>query len=299
VEQALAAGHYVTAIVRDPARLPQSDHPRLEPVIADALDPDAIEGVLAGQDAVISALGPRPGGGCVCSDGARAIITAMRITEIRRLVVVTASGHIVDEGDGLASKFVVKPLLRRFLREGFADFARTDELVRTSGLDWTIMRPPRLTDGARRTYRTAIDRNVRGGITIARADLADATLAALTDPAIIALSLLTATALLLVCTVGYLTFLRPADHPPAAACATPGRRPRRRSEHRDQPQTRRLQRRHQKDRHPNPDRLPPRTPAEKAQPDAVRLQRPAGLHRRGPALPARPQLGRDRPRGRP
>ncbi|NUR87128.1 MAG: NAD(P)H-binding protein, partial [Nonomuraea sp.] len=86
---------------------------------------------------------------------------------------------------GPASRLLVKPMLRRFLREGFADFARTDEAVRASGLDWTIMRPPRLTDGARRAYRTAVDRNVRGGVTIARADLADAVLAALADPATI------------------------------------------------------------------------------------------------------------------
>jgi putative NADH-flavin reductase len=190
VDQALEAGHHITAVVRDPARLWQAGHPRLEVVKAvvqaDLQHLDAITKAVKGQDVVVSALGPRGKDDItVCSDGARAIITAMRITDIRRLVVVTAGGHIVDEGDGLASKLVVKPLLRRFLREGFADFARTDELVRTSGLDWTIMRPPRLTDGARRTYRTAIDRNVRGGITIARADLADATLAALTDPATI------------------------------------------------------------------------------------------------------------------
>jgi putative NADH-flavin reductase len=186
VDQALAAGHHVTAVVRDAARLSQAGHPRLEPVVADAMDAEAIVSSVTGRDAVVSALGPRPGaGGSVCSDGARAIITAMRAAGTRRLIVVTASGHIVDDGDGPASRFVVKPLLRRFLREGFADFARTDEAVSGSGLDWTIMRPPRLTDGARRSYRTALDRNVRGGITISRADLAHAVLAALADPAAI------------------------------------------------------------------------------------------------------------------
>ncbi|GAA3549267.1 SDR family oxidoreductase [Nonomuraea rosea] len=201
VRQALDAGHHVTAVVRDRARLPHAGHGRLETVVADVLDPEAIAASMAGRDAVVSALGPRPGGtgsgpvstgtgtgtgtgtSSVCSDGARAIITAMRATGVRRLIVVTASGHIVDQGDGPASRFLVKPLLRRLLRDGFADFARTDEAVRASGLDWTIMRPPRLTDGERRAYRTATDVNVRGGITIARADLADAILAVLNDPA--------------------------------------------------------------------------------------------------------------------
>jgi putative NADH-flavin reductase len=184
VNQALEAGHHITAVVRDPARLRQTGHPRLEVTQADLQHLDAITEVVKGQDAVVSALGPRGKDDItVCSDGARAIITAMRATDSRRLIVVTASGHIVDEGDGPFTRSMVKPMLRRFLRDGFADFARTDQAVKASGLDWTIMRPPRLTDGRRRAYRTATDRNVRGGITIARADLADAILTAAADPA--------------------------------------------------------------------------------------------------------------------
>ncbi|MFK0259298.1 NAD(P)-dependent oxidoreductase [Streptomyces sp. NPDC090445] len=183
VAQALEAGHHVTAVVRDPARLHQAGHPRLDVVTADVMDPEAITQAVAGQDAVVSALGPRAKGETsVCSDGARAIITAMRARGTRRLIVVTAGGHIVDAGDGWFTKAVVKPMLRRFLRDSFADFARTDQAVEASGLDWTIMRPPRLTDGKPRPYRTAVDRNVRGGITIARADLARGILAALADP---------------------------------------------------------------------------------------------------------------------
>ncbi|MEU5031857.1 NAD(P)-dependent oxidoreductase [Streptomyces milbemycinicus] len=184
VNQALETGHHITAVVRNPARLQQADHPRLAVVKADLQHLEAITEAVKGQDAVVSTLGPRGKDDItVCSDGARAIITAMRATDSRRLIVVTASGHIVDEGDGPFTRGMVKPMLRRFLRDGFADFARTDQAVKASGLDWTIMRPPRLTDGRRRAYRTATDRNVRGGITIARADLADAILTAAADPA--------------------------------------------------------------------------------------------------------------------
>jgi uncharacterized protein YbjT (DUF2867 family) len=184
VRQALDADHHVTAVVRNPAGLHQTGHPRLEAMTADVMDPGAITAAVAGRDAVVSVLGPRTrGDASVCSDGARAIITAMQTNRTRRLVVVTASGHVVDDGDGPFTRTVVKPMLRRYLREGFADFARTDQAVQASGLDWTIMRPGRLTDGKPRPYRTAIDRNVRGGITIARADLARAILAALADPA--------------------------------------------------------------------------------------------------------------------
>ncbi|WP_040790160.1 NAD(P)-dependent oxidoreductase [Nocardia paucivorans] len=184
IRQALDAGHHITAVVRDPAGIADAGHRRLRVVTADVMDPEAIGDAVVDQDAVVSALGPRSRADTtVCSDGAHSIITAIRTAGTRRLVVVTASGHIVDGGDGPFTKAVVKPLLRRYLREGFADFARTDPAVRNSGLDRTIMRPPRLTDGRSRRYRTAIDRNVRGGITIARVDLAHAILAALADPA--------------------------------------------------------------------------------------------------------------------
>ncbi|WP_031003659.1 NAD(P)-dependent oxidoreductase [Streptomyces sp. NRRL F-5727] len=186
VEQALDAGHHVTAVVRDPSRLrlrQGADAPRLDVLTADVMDPEAMTAAVAGRDAVVSALGSAPRTeASVCSDGARSVIAAMRTTGTRRLIVVTASGHVVDEGDGPFTRALVKPVVRRVLAGNFADFARTDRIVRDSGLDWTIMRPPRLTDGAPRPYRTATDRNVRGGITLARADLARAILAALAEP---------------------------------------------------------------------------------------------------------------------
>jgi uncharacterized protein YbjT (DUF2867 family) len=58
-----------------------------------------------------------------------------------------------------------------------------EDTVRRSGVDWTILRPPWLSDGPRTgTYRQARDANLRGGSRISRADLADAILASLQDP---------------------------------------------------------------------------------------------------------------------
>ena len=59
VRQALAAGHHVTAVVRDRAYLRHADHPRLEPVVADVMNPESIRPVVTRQDAVVSTLGPR------------------------------------------------------------------------------------------------------------------------------------------------------------------------------------------------------------------------------------------------
>lgn len=183
VRRALAAGHEVTAVVRGGSRLEVADHALLRVVTADPMDPAAAEGAVRGGDAVVSALGPRGRAATtVCSDGARSITAGMRAAGVGRLVVVTASGPVVDEGDGPFSRALVKPILARYLRGPFADFPRTEGIVRASGLDWTVLRPPRLTDGRSRPYRSAVDRNVRGGFTLARTDLARAVLAALADP---------------------------------------------------------------------------------------------------------------------
>ncbi|MEU8613623.1 NAD(P)-binding oxidoreductase [Actinoplanes sp. NPDC048791] len=180
VRQALEAGHAVTAVVRSAADFPAG----VEVVRADVMDPAAIEPAVAGRDVVISALGHRPGAHePVCAPAAESIIQAMRAAGVRRLVVVTAAGHIKDSHDGFVTARILKPLLWWFLRAAWTDFVATDRIVAASGLDWTIMRPPRLTDGGARPYRTALDHTVRGGSSISRTDLATATLAAATDPA--------------------------------------------------------------------------------------------------------------------
>ncbi|MGV9294031.1 NAD(P)-dependent oxidoreductase [Amycolatopsis sp. NPDC003676] len=182
VQQACAAGHDVTAVVRNPAAL--EARPNLTVLRADLMDAAAIGPAVAGRDAVISAVGSREGRTptTVCADSASAIIAAMREHGTRRLVVVSNSGMHVDEADGPVTRLVVKPILGRMLRHSFADMRRMEDLVRDSGLDWTILRPPMLTDGPRTDrYRTATNRNVRGGNRVSRADLADLMLRCLAD----------------------------------------------------------------------------------------------------------------------
>ncbi len=186
-EQALAAGHEVTAVVRDPARLPVPGSPRLRVVTAGLMDPAAISPAVAGADAVFAAFGPRgTGPTTVLREGTRSVIEAMRKEGTRRLVLVSGS-IVTDEGEGPAMRYLVKPLARgTLLRHVAADMRGAEEEIRASGLDWTIMRPPRLTSGpATGTYRTATDRNLPRGVTVSRADLAAGMLAVIADPAAI------------------------------------------------------------------------------------------------------------------
>lgn len=181
VEQASAAGHDVTAVVRDAARLAPAAG--LTVVTADVMDQDAIAPAIAGRDAVLTAIGPAGRGPTtVQTDSTAAIVAAMRQTGVRRLVCVSNSGMHTD-GDGPFTKALVKPMLRRMLRHGFADMRGMEDLVAAADLDWTVIRPPRLTNGkATATYRTEVGRNVRGAIQVSRADVAACVLRSLTEP---------------------------------------------------------------------------------------------------------------------
>ncbi|MFB4307767.1 NAD(P)-dependent oxidoreductase [Actinomadura sp. GTD37] len=186
VRRALDAGHEVTAVVRDPARLPSDLRACAEVVQADIMDPAAIEAAVKGRDAVLTAVGTREGRAptTVCADSTRSIVEAMTSAGTERFVLVSASGPHPGPGDDPLTRFVVKPLvLARLLRHAFADMLAAEDITRRSGLGWTIVRPPRLTGGpGNGRYRKAVDRNVLGGASIARADLAAALLDQAADP---------------------------------------------------------------------------------------------------------------------
>jgi putative NADH-flavin reductase len=171
VEQALAQGHAVTAFVRNPAAL-ALQHERLTLVQGDVRDPARVAAAVAGQDAVVTALGTRHGAptGTFYSDSTRAVIAAMRASGARRLVCV--SSWVVRESRrhaGLIGNLIV-PLFPGRL---YADRERQEQVVRESGLDWNIVRPARLVDRpARGTYRSGTHIRVRVVSGIARADVA-------------------------------------------------------------------------------------------------------------------------------
>jgi putative NADH-flavin reductase len=184
-EQALAAGHEVTAVVRDPARLNIPAQPGLRIITADVMDPASISPAVAGAGAVLTAIGP-PGTdpSTLRQDSTRSIIQAMRKAGASRLIAISGS-VVADEGESPYLRYLLKPLVRRtFLRHVCADMRAMEDEIHGSGLDWTIFRPPSLTSKpARGTYRMATDRNVPHSFSITRADLATAILRLIDDPA--------------------------------------------------------------------------------------------------------------------
>jgi putative NADH-flavin reductase len=192
--QALAAGHDLTAVVRNPGAQP----PGTRLVVADlaAPDPAALRSAVEGADAVLSALGARTRTDVgVAARGTDALVEAMTAAGTRRLIVVSAApiGTVAspgrpnpprhDPGDGILMRTLLSPLTRRIFRTSYADLALMEDGLRAGDLDWTVVRPPRLTDGPRTgTYRTAQDRNVRRGLSISRADVADLMLELIARP---------------------------------------------------------------------------------------------------------------------
>ncbi|MBT2482253.1 NAD(P)-dependent oxidoreductase [Streptomyces sp. ISL-94] len=189
VRQALAAGHEVTAVVRDPARLDVPAHDRLEvAVVADLTDEESLVPVLTGRAAVISALGAASNkqakAAPVTGPAVRAILAAMDRAGVTRLSAVSAAPVGPDvASDGIFTRAVFLPLLRRALRDVYADLSVMEAAIGASRAEWTVIRPPRLLNRPRTgTYRRAIDANVPRGRVIPRADVADALLTTLTDP---------------------------------------------------------------------------------------------------------------------
>lgn len=183
IRAALDAGHAVTAPARDPSRIP-TRHAALRTVRADVLDPPSLAGTMDGADAVLSTLGSPDGRTptTVYSAGVANILDAMRLADVRRFIGISATPVTPDNEVRFVERRLVFPILYRFFGESYADMARMEQVLGNSGADWTVVRPPRLTDRrATGRYRIAVDRPLRGARTISRGDLAAELLRLLID----------------------------------------------------------------------------------------------------------------------
>ncbi|WP_167484212.1 NAD(P)-dependent oxidoreductase [Mesorhizobium tamadayense] len=173
VSAALAEGHTVTAFVRTPGKLAIS-HERLSVIIGDVADRQAVEGAIAGHDAVLSCLGvgvPLRHDAAVIA-GIGFIVEAMQLTGPARLIYQSFLG-VRDSRRQLGPLLggIVVPLV---LRHEVADHEAKERLIAQSSLDWTIVRPPKLGNGpATGRFRHGNGIQARSLLpTLARADVA-------------------------------------------------------------------------------------------------------------------------------
>lgn len=181
VKQALESGHIVTAFVRTPSMF-ALQHPNLTVCQGDAMDAVAVENVIAGQDAVISALGPtRPPVPGLMETAAQNIVAAMKKHGVRRLVSTTGAGVRQPQDKPKLSDTLIGALLNLLAKRVVLDSAANVEVIQRSDLDWTVVRFPRLMEGERTgKYRFGyVSKN--SSTQLSRADAAEAVLKELTE----------------------------------------------------------------------------------------------------------------------
>jgi putative NADH-flavin reductase len=169
LEIGLERGHALTAYVRSPHKV-SARHERLRVVKGDLFDAGGLARALGGQDAVLSAFGPATiRTSTLRRDFGRALASAMLASGVARVQLVSAAFLFAKVG---VLGAVLKPTLFRFMAP---DMAAMEREVMTDALEWTVVRPPRLTNGPRGgAYRVA-DGALPGGAgyTVSRADVAD------------------------------------------------------------------------------------------------------------------------------
>jgi len=182
LEQAVQQGHDVTVLVRDRTRLrgPATD---IRVVVGGVTDPAAVARAVDGQEAVLSVLGSRRPRELLGTDLMRRsvghVASAMQAAGVRRIVLLSALGAGQSARTAPAMlRLTFATMLRRIGR----DKAESEELLRQSGLDWTVVYPPRLTDGPLTgRYRHGAELRLSGLPSVSRADIAHLMLALLSD----------------------------------------------------------------------------------------------------------------------
>jgi len=186
LEQALSAGHKVTAVVRTPSKI-TTTHPHLRVVQGDMSDADSLKAAFdQPYDAVVSAVGVYlKAPGTVLTDGTTNIIGLMKTNNVRRIVVVSSVGASETQGIG---PLWVRAVQHFILKNTLADKTLQEKAIRDSGLDYTFIRPPRLMTGPKiGGYVTWVGREVpkrpKLKWQVNRADVAAEVLRVLGDPA--------------------------------------------------------------------------------------------------------------------
>ncbi|MCE7858361.1 MAG: NmrA family transcriptional regulator [Chloroflexi bacterium CFX2] len=173
VKQALKAGHTVTAFVRSPEKFTMNDI-NLTVFKGDSIDADDVEKAVAGQEAVISALGPtRPPVPHMMETSAKNIVVGMQKHGVRRLVSTTGAGVRQPEDQPKFIDHFIGFLLNLLAKDVVLDSAANVKVIRESDLDWTVVRFPRLMDGEHKDRYQAGYVSQSSGTQLSRADGAD------------------------------------------------------------------------------------------------------------------------------
>ncbi len=176
VNQALDQDHNVVAFVRNPAKF-QIHHKKLSVAEGNVLNKEQVENAVNGCDGVLFAVGTKPWKEKpICTEGIKHVIAAMRKHNVRRLVAESAYG-VKETRKGFYGR-----LLWIGIKDIMKDKETMEDAITASQLDWVIVRPTILTQGAKTgKYREGQDLRVSILPRISRADVADFMLKQLQD----------------------------------------------------------------------------------------------------------------------
>jgi putative NADH-flavin reductase len=167
VAQGLARGHEITTLGRSAFGAKAKS---LRIIVGNPMHANDLAAVLPGNDVVLSALGTRGlGATSVLADGVRATIEAMRCTGVRRLVIVSSS--LLDSNIEWFPRFLGRTLLRHHVHDQRA----MEKQVTQSGLDWTVLRAPRFSNGpftGRYIVSAESEQTETSGVPMSREDVA-------------------------------------------------------------------------------------------------------------------------------
>ncbi len=172
VREALDKGLKVTVLVRDPAKMNIAD-PRLEVIKGDITDANSVASAIKGTDAVLSVLGPTDNKPTFAvSRGMENILAVMKAGSVKRLVMTAGAGVGDPEDEPKFMNKLMSFLLKLMAKNVLADMSKAVEMVRSSDLDWTVVRLPMLTDDPK-TGKVKVAYVGKGmGSRIARSDIA-------------------------------------------------------------------------------------------------------------------------------
>jgi putative NADH-flavin reductase len=164
----LEHGHHLTAFVRSPSKISQRSD-LLKVIEGDVFNASRLTQCLAGHDCVLSAFGPTTlRTTTLRRDFGRTLALALRNSSVPRVEIVSAA--FLFPNIGILGYFLTRTLFRKMA----PDMAGMESEIMQNGIDWTIVRPPRLTNGpATHAYRIADDHLPKGGTVVSRRDVAE------------------------------------------------------------------------------------------------------------------------------
>lgn len=173
LQQALTQGHSIRALVRDPGKL-DGQHPNLTVVQGDVLSPGDVQRTVEGTDAVVSLFGHVKGSpDTLQTDGTRNIVTAMKAAGVRKIISLSGGGLPFEQDEPKLADRLIRGIMKLFVPKILADAEAHANVLRQSGLDWIIVRGPRLNDGPHTgNYRVGWV-GINASTKVSRADLAD------------------------------------------------------------------------------------------------------------------------------